>query len=230
MLLDRRRFLSRLTIMGSSALMPALAFAQADALYALRGDNGEPVANYQLPSELSTENLPGIIHAGAKNPDVILIEFFDYNCPFCHKAAGDLDALLESDKNLQLGLVNNAILSVGSVQTAKVQQAVLKHYGPLQAYAFHRRMFKRRGTNDGPAALGVVRDMGLDAARIEASGDSDSVLAVLQSHRKLAENLGFSTTPSFDLNGVGILGYPGPHSIRRMTQAVRSCDRPLCPV
>ena len=202
--------------------------AQENNLFPLIGDDGKPVANYRLASELSIDALPGVVWAGSATPDVILVEFFDYNCPFCRKAAGDLDAILAKDGNFRLGLVNNAILAVGSVQVAKVQQAVLKHFGPKRAYDFHRKMFERRGVNDGPAALQVARSLGLDVARVEAAADGEDVISVLQKQRKLAENLGFAATPSFMLNGVGILGYPGPKSMGRIIQAVRKCDTPVC--
>ena len=81
------------------------------------------------------------------------------------------------DKNLRLGLINNAILSIGSVQAAKVQQAVLRLHGPRVASEFHARMFGRRGQGDGASALAVVRDMGLDPKKVEESGDSPAVTA-----------------------------------------------------
>jgi hypothetical protein len=30
------------------------------------------------------------------------------------------------------------------------------------------------------------------------------------------------------LNGVGVLGYPGPKSMKKMIAAVRSCDELVC--
>ena len=35
--------------------------------------------------------------SGAENPDVTIIEYFDYNCPFCRELAPDLQALLKDD-------------------------------------------------------------------------------------------------------------------------------------
>src|SRR5206468_5779509 len=112
--------------------------------------------------------------------------FSDYNCPYCRNAAADLDALLTHDSGFRLGLVNNPIIGLGSVQSAKVQQAVLKLYGPKRAYDFHKAMFAHRGANDGPVALEIAQSLGLARGNIEAAADGDDVASVLKRQVKLA--------------------------------------------
>ena len=213
-----------ISVIGSDPLQ-----AQGGNLLDLTGDDGKPIVNYRLPAELSIEGLPGIIWAGSSSPDVILVEFFDYNCPYCRKASSEIDALVAKDKNFRLGLINNAVVGgVGSVQAAKVQQAVLKLYGPARAYEFHKALFLHRGQNDGLSSLDVAKKMKLDAAAIETNADADDVGAVLIKQVKLAGSLDFNATPSFMLKGVGLLGYPGAKSLHAMIAAVRSCDRLVC--
>jgi protein-disulfide isomerase len=228
MIFERRYFL-RGSVAGAVAFaIGHAAQAQSDNLFDLRTDDGKPIPNYKLPSELSISDLPGIVWAGSATPDVTLVEFFDYNCSFCRRAAGELDVLVAKDKDFRLGLVNNAVIGLGSVQAAKVQQAVLKLYGPVRAYEFHKALFAHRGQNDGLTALDIAKKMKLDAASIETNADADDVSSVLIKQVKLAGNLGFNATPSFMLNGVGMLGYPGAKSIRAMIAAVRTCDKPAC--
>jgi protein-disulfide isomerase len=227
--INRRRALrTGLMGIGSLPLLVSGSLAQQNNFIELLDDNGKLVPNYRLPSELSIDGLPGIVWTGSATPDVILVEFFDYNCPFCRKAAVDFDPMLAKDKNLRLGLVNNAILGLGSVQAAKVQQAVLKLYGPKRAYEFHQKLLSHRGANDGPVALQITKAMGLDVAKVEAAGDGEDVITVLKRQRGLAADLGFVATPSFMLKGVGILGYPGPQTIGRMIAAIKTCDKLAC--
>lgn len=226
MRIERRKFLRAGSVLLASSALPAAA--QDSRPFDLIGDDGKRVANYRLPSEPSLTGLPGITWVGSASPDVILVEFSDYNCPYCRKAASDLDALVTKDSNFRLGLVNNAIIGLGSVQSAKVQQAVLKLYGPKRAYEFHNAMFAHRGGNDGPVALEIAQSLGLDRANLETTADSDIIASVLKRQVKLASDLGFYATPSFMLNGVGILGYPGPQSTSRMIAAVRTCDKLAC--
>jgi protein-disulfide isomerase len=225
-----RRYVLRSGFALASSLLGACGggAAQDSRAFDLLGDDGKRVANYRLPSELSLTGLPGLIWSGSASPDIILTEFFDYNCPYCRKTTTDLDAIVTKDPSFRLGLVNNPIIGLGSVQSAKVQQAVLKLYGPKRAYDFHKAMFAHRGANDGPVALEIAQSLGLDRANIEAAADGDDVSSVLKRQVKLASELGFYATPSFMLNGVGILGYPGPQSTARMLAALRKCDKLAC--
>ena len=223
----------RTILHGSLALLTVpwfrrAALAQAGSLFPFTSDDGRQVYNYRLPSGLSTEGLPGVIWAGAASPDVILVEYFDYNCPFCRKAAGDLDRLMTRSPGLRLGLVNNPILGLGSMQAAKVQQAVLRSAGPARAYAFHQAIYARRGAIDGPLALEVVAEMGLDAKAIEAAVDLPQVGGVIRRQAQLAQALGFEATPSFSLGNIGFLGYPGPDALARAVGSVRACDKLGC--
>jgi protein-disulfide isomerase len=229
MITTRRKILhAGFGALASAALAPFRAAAQDSRPFNLVSDDGKRVANYRLPSELSVTGLPGVIWSGGASPDVILVEFFDYNCPYCRTASPDLDRLVNQDGNFRLGLVNNAIIGLGSVQSAKVQQAVLKLHGPQRAYDFHKAMFAHRGANDGPVALEIAQSLGLDRAKIEETADGDDIASVLRRQVKLASSLGFNATPSFMLNGIGILGYPGRQSTGRMIAALRKCDKLAC--
>jgi protein-disulfide isomerase len=219
-------------LIGASAVWLACGETSAQAQSAnalnLTGDDGKSVVNYRLASDVSASTLPGILWIGATEPSVTLIELFDYNCGFCHRAAGEIDALLAQDKGLRLGLLNNAIIGLGSVQAAKVQQAVLTLYGPQRAYAFHKAMFAHRGENDGLTALDIAKKQKLDVAGLEAAADSDATSEDLIAQVKFARANGFVATPSFILKDIGLLGYPGTHSLQRMIVAARTCGKLLC--
>ena len=217
-----------LSLIGAAPLIAGAARAQEEQEYSLRGDDGAALRNFRIPAELDPATLPGIVWSGARAGDVVLYEFFDYNCGFCRKAARDLDEILGADKNLRLGLINNAILSIGSVQAAKVQQGVLRLHGPRVASEFHARMFGRRGQGDGASALAVVREMGLDPKKVEESGDSSAVTGVLSRQAKLAASLGMEMTPSFAIAGVGLLGWPGKSALQAIVANARKCDHPVC--
>src|SRR5271170_8292709 len=40
---------------------------------------------------------PGTAVLGSENPDVTVVEYFDYNCPFCRKLAPSIHALVDKD-------------------------------------------------------------------------------------------------------------------------------------
>ena len=225
---DRRRLLFGLSAFGLvGGPLPPLR-AQEGSLYPFPDDRGRQVYNYRVPSDLSVEGLPGIVWAGATHPEVILVEFFDYNCPYCRAAAPDIDAILSAMPTLRLGLVNNPILSAGSLQAAKVQQAVLRSHGPDKAYAFHKAALATHGPIDGPAALDVAAGLGLSRAATETEGDLPQIGAVVKRQAHLADALGLRATPSFTVGATAILGYPGPKALGRALAAVRQCDKLVC--
>lgn len=221
----RRHFLAAGLFGGASLLFGGLAHADE---VALRGDDGNAVPNIRIPPELSPNALPGIVWTGSQRADATLIEFFDYNCSWCRKAVTDFDAILKKDGAFRLGLVNYAVFGIGSVQAAKVQQAVLKLHGPARAYDFHKAMFARRGHNDGQSALAVVASLGLNAEQVTNAADGDDITRVLTRQAKLAEALGFNATPSFAMNGTGFSGYPGPGTMEEMIASVRACEKVVC--
>lgn len=223
--LTRRRVIG---LIGALPLIAAPARAQESQEFPLKGDDGAPIQNFRIPAELDPATLPGVVWTGGPSADVILYEFFDYNCGFCRKATREIEAIVAQDRGLRLGLVNNPILSLGSVQAAKVQQGVLKLRGPQAAYDFHLRMFAKRGQSDGPSALAIAKSMGLDVQKIEAAADSETVSQVLSRQARLASSLGMAMTPSFAIAGVGLLGWPGVEALRSIVSNVRKCDHPVC--
>lgn len=227
--IDRRMF-----AMGAAASLFAgvglqsEALAQSAYLHPLRGDDGKRVVNYRLPSQLSVQNIPGVIWVGSRTPDVVIAKFFDFNCPYCHRAMADLAKMMRRDKNLRVGLVNNAVLSPGSFLAARVQQSVMRLRGPRAAYTFTQRLLRRRGRKDGRMALAEAAKLGLKRAAVEKSANSDVVGKVLVRQMRLAESLAFVATPSFIVHGVGILGYPGPNTMTKMIADIRKCDKVMC--
>jgi protein-disulfide isomerase len=235
--LPRRALLSGL---AASLALPVLAQQKKSApkpaesdhgWYKLRSDEGKPFPNLRLPNELAreVERLPGLIRAGSDTPDATLVAFTDYNCPWCRKAAKELAAMLQEDADLRLGLVNNAILSPASKEAARVEIAVIKHYGRKDAYALHMAALGLSGLVDGRRTLDLAAGLGLDRAILtEAASTDPEVAEALDRQMKLADGMAFTTTPCFMIGTAGVIGYPGPRAMRSMVAAMRKCEMIAC--
>lgn len=226
--LHRRRFLA-----ASAALVSGIGQAGAqtgEGWYAVTSDEGQPVQNMRLPVELFSEvdELPGLIRLGSEAPDVIMVEFYDYNCPFCRKAAKDIEALLDADKGLRLGLVNNPVLSPQSKEAARIELALLKLRGSNLAYDFHKRLYRVPGKIDGEKAVAVAVELGSTRDEITRVAAGNDIGEAVERQLRLAASLGFAATPSFLIAGAGVLGYPGPKSLARIVASVRKCDAIAC--
>lgn len=227
MLLTRRRVLA--TTAGLAVATPALAQSYGQR-FAVQGDDGKAVANAVLPGEITGQipSLRGVTYAGPKDAETTLYEFYDFNCPWCRKAAADVVALHDTDPNLRVGLVQNPILSPESAQAAKVMLAVQRKLGAAAAFGFYRTLLSKPGRIDGLGALAAATTLGVSREEIETIADSDEVRLALKSHMRMAADLGLYATPSYVLGNGGILGHPGAKSLAKMIASTRQCDRLAC--
>jgi protein-disulfide isomerase len=61
---------------------------------------------------------PGTDAVGARKPDVIIVEYFDYNCPYCKQVVPALQALLAQDPKISVLYKDWPILGPVSVYAA----------------------------------------------------------------------------------------------------------------
>lgn len=219
----------RALLAGAASALASEALAQ-DFWLDIMGDNGKSVPNMRAPSELMAriDALPGAIRIGADHPDVRLVEFYDLNCPFCRKAALDIEALLETDSDLGVTLIDVPILSPQSKQAALHEVAALKLHGKAKAHDLHRAVFTQRGLIGAEQVKKAAGELGLDAEAIAKAASDADVIAAVNAQLDLAAALGVTATPSFVAGNFVISGYPGAAALARMITALRTCDNPAC--
>jgi len=129
---------------------------------------------------------PGVV-LGNPEGSKVLVEFTDYNCPYCEASLDDVTRLVAEDPDLKV-VIREWPIFEGSDQASRMALAA----GLQGKYdAFHKAMFK----------LGDVRaaaqEAGLDMARAEADAASDAVSGEIASNLDLARALGFTGTPAW---------------------------------
>jgi protein-disulfide isomerase len=62
---------------------------------------------------------PGIEMTGSLNPDVTIVEYFDYNCPYCKQVVPTFRTLIASDKKIALVYKDWPVLGEVSVYAAR---------------------------------------------------------------------------------------------------------------
>jgi protein-disulfide isomerase len=183
MILSRRTLLAGLALSGASAP----AFAQSGP------------ESQMVPIELveDTLALPSAVRLGHKHGDVIMVEYFDYNCPYCKRSAQELPALLKAEPDLTYVLVNFAVLGIPSVTATKAALAYLQLYGPDKYLPLHLALFRMKGAVDGGRVLAEAERLGGDRKRLEEIGNEERTTQWMKDAFKLGSSLGFSATPSF---------------------------------
>ncbi len=210
--------------LGAAGIGAGQAFA--DQWLELSDDLGAPIPNLRTPSELDPFQLPGVLWFGPTAPDVTLFEFADYNCSVCKQAAPQLDALVRGTSGLRLGFIHNPILSPQSREAARVAMLVCGlpgHRRPTRSTVSFSLCGRRERRARAVCGERVRRRRGASQRRNDKAGGRRA-----SAQEKLANAIGFSVTPSYVLNGIGLFGHPGPKALAKMVQSVKDCDALIC--
>src|SRR6056297_2096720 len=155
---------------------------------------------------------------GNPDGDVTVVEFFDYNCPYCRRAAEQVDALLERDAEVRVVYREWPILGEGSVFAARAALASREQgeYG-----AFHAALMGARGRIEEPIVMQIAEDLGLDLERLRADMQGPAVQAHIDTTFELAGSLGFTGTPSFVIGDALATGLVDADTLVEMVEAAR---------
>jgi protein-disulfide isomerase len=157
-----------------------------DAGEALRDRQYEPVLA-QHRAELETPF--GTSWKGASKPDVTLVEFFDYACPYCKASNPVVERLLQEDKGVRVVYRELPILGPDSVTAARLSLAASKAGRFAQ---FHDALWAA-GRPSAETLASASQSAGIPAQPAESS----DIEAELKKNFELAGQLGATGTPLF---------------------------------
>ncbi|MCC0015006.1 MAG: DsbA family protein [Rhodobiaceae bacterium] len=141
--------------------------------------------------------------AGNPAGDVTVVEFFDYNCPYCRRALGDIDALLQSDPGVKVVFKEFPVLSEESYDAALVGIAMQRQGLYME---FHEKLLAHQGRANKAIAMQLAQDLGADMAQIEADvADPKTIETIRQTHA-LADELGINGTPAYVIGDQVLVG------------------------
>jgi protein-disulfide isomerase len=139
-------------------------------------------------------NNPAAPVGGNAEGDVTVVEFFDYNCPYCRKAAPILDQLAETDREVRVVFKELPILVPGSAFAARAALASMKQGKYL---AFHNAMFGSRAAITESSAIEIAATTGLDVERLKQDMQDPAIGAAIKGNIELANALRIGGAPSF---------------------------------
>ena len=148
-----------------------------------------------LDTEKATlENDPNAPVLGNPDGDITVVEFFDYNCPYCRRVKPEMEALLAADPNVRVVYREWPILGDGSVFAARAALAS-RNQGKYED--FHWAMMQLKERAEEASILRTAEDIGLDVAQLRRDMNGPEIEEHIQTSMRLAQSLGFSGTPSF---------------------------------
>lgn len=151
---------------------------------------------------------------GNPNGDVTIVEFFDYNCPYCRRVKPEISALLEQDKNVRLVYREWPILGPGSVFAARAALAS-RNQGKYEEFHWALMSLQRRAGE--PTVLKIAADIGLDVEQLQRDMNSPEIESHIALSMELADGLNITGTPTFVI-GRSIV--PGLVQVDRLVELV----------
>ncbi len=161
----------------------------------------------------------GAPFAGNPDADVVIVEFFDYNCGYCKRALADVVALLEEDKNLKVVFRDMPILSPGSHEAALWAMAAGKQG---KYYEFHQKLMNKGGSKSTSTFEMVAKELGLDVDQMKKDIKDKAFEDQIAANMKLAQEMGIRGTPAFIIGDRLSRGYLGVSSMKKIIADVRA--------
>ena len=144
---------------------------------------------------------------GPKTAPVTIIEFSDFQCPYCSRAQSTLKQVMDQYagkvrlvwKNQPLSFHPNAMPAAEAAMAAYEQ-------GNDKFWAMHDRLFAKQQELSPAYYEQVAKEIGLDVAKWKASVESHSGQALIQADMSAGSAVGANGTPTFFINGKRLVG------------------------
>jgi protein-disulfide isomerase len=178
---NRRQMLALLGAGAATLAAPGLARAQ--------GAGAEP-------NEAAVLHDPDVPVIGNPDGDIAVVEWFDYQCPYCRKLEPELRQVVQDDGKVRLVLKDWPIL--GPVSAVAARMALACKFQDKYREA-HDAMMGVNSKLTEPRIDELLSGAGidLDRAKRDLAANAKAIDAILARNNEQAEGLGFNGTPSF---------------------------------
>src|SRR5437588_2655076 len=195
-----------IAVLGASAAMlacaPGFAFSQSSEETVL--------------TEALVLREPEIPAAGNLNVDITIVEYFDYQCPYCRKVEPELRQVVQDDGKVRLVQKDWPILGPVSVTAARM--ALASKYQD-KFLAAHDALIGVSSKLTEPRIRELLAGATIDIDRLnrDLAGNAKAIDAILARNNDQATAFGFRGTPSFI---VGKFRVPGVLTIAEFEQVI----------
>ncbi|CAJ2333484.1 DsbA family protein [Brucella abortus] len=194
------------------------ATAAGAATFALSGGSGLAQRVPSVAEVLYDKEIPVL---GNPNGDVTIVEYFDYQCPYCKKSHADLMRVVRKDGNVRLVMKDWIIFGETSAYAARLVLAAEKSGNYEKAM---EALMTTPGRLIRDQVDGALKKAGLDAAKLQAAykADAKRIDGILQRNMKQGEAFNFAGTPSFV---IGTRLYGGVMKEKELLEAIKNARK-----
>jgi protein-disulfide isomerase len=159
---------------------------------------------------------PDIPVAGNATGDITIVEYFDYQCPYCRKLEPELRQVVHDDGKVRLVLKDWPIL--GEVSKVAARMALASKYQDKFVQA-HDALMGVNSKLSEPRIRELLASAGIDVDRVtrDLATNAKAIDAILARNNDQATAFGFRGTPSFI---VGKFRVPGVLTMAQFEQVI----------
>lgn len=163
---------------------------------------------------------------GTKGAPIVLVEYSDFQCPFCQRGYNTVNQLLKRYngkiqfiyKHLPLSFHDKAELTSRYYEAMRLQSNEL-------AFKFHDLIFDKdvRNLSKGEPYLdSLVKEAGGNLSKVKKTINSEEVSKRIKDDLKEAAEFGMQGTPGFLINGIPLRGaYPEAEFVKIVDRLVK---------
>ncbi len=155
--------------------------------------------------EFELENTPW---KGAENPKVEVVEFADFECPFCMRASLAIDEVMKSygDKGVRVYYKHYPLPMHKNAATAAHAAAAAHMQGKF--WPMHDLIFKNQKSLSQAKLESFAQQIGLNFGKFKKDMNSAEAQARVAADRKEGEMAELTGTPTIFINGKRYMGAP----------------------
>jgi protein-disulfide isomerase len=168
------------------------------------------------PALMSDPDSPVV---GNPNGDVTIVEFSDYQCPYCKRAHSTVKSVLAADSKVKLVFKDLPILGEPSRIAAL---AALASRSQNKYLELHNAIMEYNGKLDRDRILQIAGSVGLDLDRLQKDMDDPKLKEIIDRNMALASALGVRGTPAFVIGNQFVPGAVDADTLKRLISDART--------
>jgi protein-disulfide isomerase len=152
------------------------------------------------PPRVEVKIADGTPTRGTPGAPIVLVEYTDYQCPFCARVQPTINTLLERYDGQILHVFKNLPLP-NHAQAQLAGEAAYCAQDQGQYWQFHDWLFENQRTLNRESMIAQAGEMGMDAEAFEACIEKQTYAGRVVTDAQEARSFGITGTPGFLVNG-----------------------------
>jgi protein-disulfide isomerase len=155
---------------------------------------------YDIPTD-------GFYSSGPKDAPITIVEFSDFQCPFCKRWHDQVYQPLLAAYPGKIRFVYRNLPLVGIHPQAMTAAEASLCAGEQNVYwQYHDKLFESQDSLGDNLYAQLARDLNLDMVAFQACMTSHKYQSEIQNDMNFALGLGVQSTPTFFINGLAVVG------------------------